>query len=58
MTFLPSKISKKDQERALGILYSDFYSDYESILNKSGKSTILVKQLRTFSLEVLNHEII
>ena len=42
MAFLLSKISKKDrkiQERALRILCKDFSSDYESILNKSGKST-------------------
>ena len=51
-----SKISKKDrkkiQERALRILYNNFSSDCESILNKSGKSTSEVKLLRTVSLEV------
>ena len=55
MTFLLSKISKKDrkiQERALRILYSNFSSDYESILNKSGKSTMEIKCLRTLALEV------
>ena len=33
------------QERALRILYNDFSSDNDSILNKSGKSTMEVKQL-------------
>ena len=43
---------EKMQERALGILYTDFSSDFESILNKSGKSTMKVKPLRTLALEV------
>ena len=43
---------EKIQERALGILYTDFSSDFESILNKSGKSTMKVKPLRTLALEV------
>ena len=51
-----SQISKKKiekiQERALRILYNDFSSDYESILNKFGKSSMEVKQLRTLALEV------
>ena len=42
----------KIQERALRILYNDFSGDYESILNKSGKSTMEVKRLRTLALEV------
>ena len=40
------------QKQALRILYNDFSSDFESILNKSGKSTMVVKRLRTLSLEV------
>ena len=40
------------QERALRILYNDFSSDYESLLNKSGKSTMEVKRLSTLALEV------
>ena len=43
---------EKIQERALRILYKDFSSDYESILTKSGKSTIDVKRLRTLALDV------
>ena len=39
------------QERALKILYN-FSSDFEYILNKSGKSTMEVKRLRTLALEV------
>ena len=34
------------------MLYNDFSSDYESILNKSGKSTMELKRLRTLALEV------
>ena len=64
MISLFSKINKKDkkdqynkikikiQEGALTILYNDFSSDYESILNKSCKSTMEVKRLRTLALEV------
>ena len=40
------------QERALRILYNNFSSDFESILNKCGKSTREVKRLRTLLLEV------
>ena len=43
---------EKIQERALRILYNNFSSDLESILNKSGKSTVEVKRLRTLALEV------
>ena len=34
--FCLAKSVKKIQERELRILYNDFSSDYESILNKSG----------------------
>ena len=40
------------QERALRILYNDFSSHFESILNKSDKSTMEVKRLRSLALEV------
>ena len=43
---------EKIQERALRILYNDLFSDFEFILNKSGKSTMEVKRLRTLALEV------
>ena len=43
---------EKIQERTLRILYNDFSSDFEFILNKSGKSTMEVKRLRTLALEV------
>ena len=43
---------EKIQERALRILYNNFFSDLESILHKSGKSTMEVKRLRTLALEV------
>ena len=33
------------QEQALRILYNDFSSDFESTLNKSGKSTMEVKSI-------------
>ena len=46
------KNKKKIQERALRILYNDLFSDFELILNKSGKSTMEVKRLRTIALEV------
>ena len=38
---------EKIQERALRILSNDFSSDYEPNLNKSGKSTMEIKRLRT-----------
>ena len=50
--FCSSKSVKKIQEQALRILYNDFSSDYESILNKSEKSTMETKRLRTLALEV------
>ena len=40
------------QERALKILYNDFPNEYESLLNKSGKSTMEVKRLKNLALEV------
>ena len=43
---------EKQQERAIRILYNNFSSDYESILNKSGKSTMEVKRIRAHALEV------
>ena len=43
---------EKIEERALRILYNDFSSDFESILNKSGKSTMEVKRPRTLALEI------
>ena len=43
---------EKIQERALRILYNNFFSDLESILHKSGKSTMELKGLRTLALEV------
>ena len=43
---------EKVQELALRILYNDLSGDYESILNKSSKSTMEVKRLRTLVLEV------
>ena len=55
MTFCSAKSVKKIEkieERALRILYNDFSSDFESILNKCGKSTMEVKRLRTLALEV------
>ena len=52
MTFLLTKsLNKieKIEERALRILYNDFSSDYESILNKSGNSTTEVKRLNSMN---------
>ena len=46
------KTIEKIQERALRILYNDFSSDFEPNLNKSGKSTMEVKRLRTLALKV------
>ena len=43
---------EKIQERALRILHNDFSSDFESILIKSGKSTMEVKRRRTLVLKV------
>ena len=43
---------EKIQAWVLRILYKDFSSDYESILNKPGKSTMELKRLRTLALEV------
>ena len=55
MALLLEKISKNDRKNtrtSLRIHYNDFFSDFESILNKSGKSTMEVKRLRTLVLEV------
>ena len=52
MAFLLRKKIEKIQEQALRILYNNFSSDFESILNKSGKLTIEVKRLRILALEV------
>ena len=49
---------KKIQERALRILYNDFTSDYNQLLNKSTKASMGVKRLRNLALEIfkaLNH---
>ena len=46
------KTIEKIQERALRILYNDFSSDFEPNVNKSGKSTMEVKRIRTLALEV------
>ena len=43
---------EKIQEQAIRILYNNFSSDYKSILNKSSKSIMEVKQLRTLALKV------
>ena len=40
------------QTRALKILYSDFDSDYKTLLDKSGKCTMEVKRFITLGLEV------
>ena len=47
----------KVQQRALRIFYNDFCGDFESILKKSGTSTIKVKRLNTFkTLNYMNPE--
>ena len=46
------KVIEKIQEWALRKLHNNFSSDFESILNKSGKWTVEVKQLKTFDLEI------
>ena len=48
----PVKEIEKIQEPTLKILYNDFSSDFEFILNKSGKSTMEVKRLKTLALAV------
>ena len=48
----------KMQERALRILFNNFTSDYNQLLNKSSEASMKVKRFRNFSLEVfktLNH---
>ena len=46
---------EKIQERTLRVLYNDISSDFESVLNKSGNSTMKVKRLRTLALEVFEN---
>ena len=46
---------EKIQERALRILYNDFFRDYESILNKCGKSTMEVNRLELLPWNFLKH---
>ena len=50
-----SKKIEKIQERTLRVLYNDISSDFESVLNKSGNSTMKVKRLRTLALEVFEN---
>ena len=52
MAFLLRKKIEKIQEQALRILYNNFSSNFEFILNKSGKSTMEAKRLRTLAQEV------
>ena len=52
MAFLLRKKIEKIQEQALRIFYNNFSSNFEFILNKSGKSTMEVKRLRTLAQEV------
>ena len=46
---------EKIQERALRILYNDFFRDYESTLNKCGKSTMEVNRLELLPWNFLKH---
>ena len=46
---------EKIQERDLRILYNDFFRDYESILNKCGKSTMEVNRLELLPWNFLKH---
>ena len=55
MTFLLGQSVRKIEQiqtRALRTAYSDFDSDYKTLLDKSGKCTREVKRLRTLVLEV------
>ena len=50
---------EKIQERYLPIILYDYESNYDALLNKSGKSTFEVKSLRTLAIEIfkpLNNE--
>ena len=48
-----SKLWKKIQERTLRILYNDFTSDYNQLLNKFGKASMEIKRLRNLALEIV-----
>ena len=48
---LSQKIDKI-QERALGLLYNDSYSDYGSLLLKTERPTMEVSRLRRLAIEV------
>ena len=48
---LSQKIDKI-QERALGLLYNDSYSDYGSLLLKTERPTMQVSRLRRLAIEV------
>ena len=43
---------EKIQERLLRFQFNDFELSYEDLLNKAGKSTMLVNRLRTICLEI------
>ena len=43
---------EKVQERCLRIILGDNESNYDALVNKSGKSTIEVKRLRTLAIEI------
>ena len=51
--FCFSKLWKKIQERTLRILYNDFTSDYNQLLNKFGKASMEIKRLRNLALEIV-----
>ena len=51
--FCFSKLRKKIQERTLRILYNDFTSDYNQLLNKFGKASMEIKRLRNLALEIV-----
>lgn len=53
--FCPGKLlneTEKIQEQTLRILWINFFDDYESIINKSGKSAMKVKRVRNLALEI------
>ena len=45
-------VKTKTNKELFRILYNNFFSDYESMLNKPGKSTMEANRLRTLSQEV------
>ena len=50
---------EKIQERYLPIILYDYESNYDALLNRSGKCTFEVKSLRTLAIEIfktLNNE--